>query len=158
MNGFNEMASAGHPLGIAMQIPDVTMTLTEAVDRHSFLEDALHDQEVTLAWNNAAPETRAALLLSLAWGTREHGIYPGFLPDGVDDPGWAVAEALALYARDFPGSSEEFHGPRFPMMPLPGQAGAFASSVGFDREEESLSISLRSALLMLAQARRKAHQ
>ncbi|MFD4570503.1 hypothetical protein ACFWOX_39935, partial [Streptomyces sp. NPDC058467] len=63
MNAFDDMASTGHPLGIAMQIPDVTMTLTEAVDRHPFLEDALHDEEVTLAWSQAEPETRAALLL-----------------------------------------------------------------------------------------------
>ncbi|WP_331718138.1 hypothetical protein OG985_50290 (plasmid) [Streptomyces sp. NBC_00289] len=155
VSAFGEMAGAGHPLGIAMQIPDVTMTLAEAIDRHPLLEDALHDQEVTQTWERAEPETRAALLLSLAWGSREHGIYPGYLPDGADDYGYRTAEEFHQYARDFAGSSEEFHGARFPMMPLPGQAGAFASSLGFDREEDGLDVSLRAALLLLAPARKK---
>ncbi|MGW1365237.1 hypothetical protein ACWCQP_48825 [Streptomyces chartreusis] len=153
---FSGMAGAGHQLGIAMQIPAVTLLLADAVDRHPLLEDAVHDQEVAEAWAQAEPETRSALLLSLAWGSREHGVYPGYLPDGADDAGYATAEELHRYAREFSGSSEEFHGVRFPAMPLPGPAGAYASSLGFDREEDGLDVSLRAALLLLAPARKKA--
>lgn len=157
MSTFDEFA-AGHPLGLAMQIADITTTLTEAVDHHTFLEDVVYHPEVTRAWRQAEPETRAAILLSLAWGSRGHGIYPGFLPDGTDEHGWGLAETFHQYARDFTGTSEEFHGPRFPMMPLPGQAGALASSLAFDQDEDDLETSLRAALLLLAPARKAARE
>ncbi|MDX2695940.1 hypothetical protein [Streptomyces ipomoeae] len=134
---FSGMAGAGHMLGIAMQIPDITLELREAMERHDGDHlQAADDRGLRRRWEEAEPETRAALLLNLAWASREHEV-PLLLGDMA-----AVQYASDLhdYAANFEGDSEAFHGVRFPAMPLPGQAGALASSVGFDRDDTDVSL------------------
>jgi len=140
---FDRMAAGGNPLGVAMQIPDVLLSLREAAGR--FPRDpgrAAGYGGLLDRWAGAAPETRAGILLSLAWGARETR-----LPDR-EGTAAAYAGSLHEYAREFAGDSEAFHGARFPAMPLPGQAGALASSLAFDADDAL--ISLESALLLLA--------
>lgn len=143
-NAFDMMASAGSLLGIGMQIPGVSLDLREALDRHrGNVDRAATDRGMLRTWEQAAPETRSALLLNLAWAARE-----GQLPEDDDSHGYGYASDLHGYAAGFGGDSEAFHGRQFPAMPLPGQAGALASSVGFDRDDNE--ISLKSALLLMA--------
>lgn len=144
MNAFDHMAAAGSLLGIGMQIPSLSLDLREALERHrGDVDRAADDRGLLRTWELAAPESRSALLLNLAWSAREAG--------PIDDdgtPAGGYAADLHRYARDFAGDSEAFHGKAFPAMPLPGQAGALASSVGFDRDDTD--VSLGSALLLMA--------
>ncbi|MFI7089726.1 hypothetical protein ACIBUR_39855 [Streptomyces anulatus] len=148
----------------ATQIPVVLSALTGAVERHwPELELAVHDQEAIDTWAGATHEARACILLNLAWGAREHGIYPQYLPDGTDDPGWGHVADLYTHAIGFEGTSQEFHGAGFPAMPLPGEAGLLAMELGLggtsgdeDQDEEELDGSLRVALLFLARVKHDA--
>lgn len=142
MNAFDEMAAAGNPLGIAMQIPDITLTLREVLDQYTGdAQRAAAHRGLLRTWTDAAPETRSALLLSLAWTARDNE------PGANEDTAGLYARDLHEYARAFESGSEAFHGPHYPAMPLPGQAGALASSLGFDRDDNQ--ISLKTALLLL---------
>ncbi|MGW1675670.1 hypothetical protein [Streptomyces sp. NPDC002324] len=135
---FSPMSgAAGHQLGIAMQIPDVTLGLREAMELHDGDHlQAAADTGLRRHWEEAEPETRAALLLNFAWASRKHDV-----PLLLGDMGAVqYASDLHEYAATFQGDSEAFHGPRFPAMPLPGQAGALASSVGFDRDDTDVSL------------------
>lgn len=138
-------------LHIATQIPDVLMTLTEALDSTS--DDpaaAARATAATKAWKAAEPETRAGILLSAAWGARSGA---PVVPKGDS------ADIVSGYVEDFhryatafsDDGAEAFHGTGFPAMPLPGQAGALASSLAFDRDD--LPISLRVALVLLVASR-----
>jgi hypothetical protein len=136
--------------GIAMQLPDVLLTLHEALARAGGDPvRAAQDTAVSEVWAAAEPEVRAGLLLSAAW-TAGRGPEPT-LPDGLD-----AADAVAVYVPEFyryaaafgDDQSEAFHGRAFPAMPLPGQAGALASSLGFDRDD--LAISLSTVLVLMA--------
>jgi hypothetical protein len=141
-----------HTLGIAMQLPGVLLTLTSALDRHdNNPARAALDNGATEDWSDAEPETRAGILLSAAWGAGRgpSPVAPDGMPDAVDD---YVADFHAYAAAQTADQSEAFHGRAFPAMPLPGQAGALASSLGFDRDD--LYISLGVALVLLAAARR----
>jgi hypothetical protein len=145
--GFDEMAAAGHPIGIAMQISGLTVELSEAYDRHSDdIDQAADDPTVFHNWDQAEGESRAAILLNLAWGARA-----AQLREDDDSHGHGYAAELHRYAAEFTGDSEQFHGARFPLMPLPGQAGALASSLGFDRDDTA--ISLKAALILLGGVR-----
>ncbi|WP_170198492.1 hypothetical protein, partial [Streptomyces chryseus] len=97
----------------------------------------------------AEPETRACLLLNFAWHSREHDVAPS------EDHAGEYAANLHRYAADFAGDSEAFHGPRFPAMPLPGQAGPLASSLAFDRDD--CDISLKTMLLLMEPICRPPH-
>lgn len=144
-------------LGVAMeQIPDLSLTLIQALDDNGHAVEEADAEGVREAWAEAEPETRAALLLTFAWGSRQYAVYPGQLCDGFDDPSYSVAEELHTWAREFTGTSQDFHGTRFPAMPLPGPAGAFASDIGFERDEDELHVGLRAALLLLAPVRQAA--
>lgn len=137
MESFDQMAAAQHPLGIAMQIPDMTLDLRQALEDHDGDHlQAADDPGLRRRWEEVEPETRAALLLNFAWHSREHDV-PLLLGNYA-----AVQYASDLhdYAANFTGDAEAFHGPQFPMMPLPGQAGALASSVGFDRDDTDVAL------------------
>lgn len=146
-DGFDQLAGAGGLaglLGIGMQIPGVTLALRGALDEHgNDVDQAAVDRELFVTWDEAEPESRSALLLNLAWAARE-----GQLREDDESHGHGYAAELHRYAVEFTGDSEAFHGPRFPAMPLPGQAGALASSLGFDRDDTA--ISLKSVLLLMA--------
>lgn len=144
---FDEMASAGNLLGIAMQTSELAATLNEALGWHGTVESAMTEEELLQDWSAAAGESRAAQLLSLAWSARD-----GELRAEEDHAGLYAGE-LHSYAKNFAGHSETFHGAAFPAMPLPGQAGALATSLGFDRDD--VEISLKTALLLLDTARRR---
>lgn len=102
--------------------------------------NAGRDADLMDRWRDAEPETRSALLLLLAWNSR----------DAVVQDGDPYADELNHYARTHAGtgSSKTFFGDRYPKMPLPGPAGALATSVGFDRDEADDGTSLASALLL----------
>lgn len=142
-------AQLGMQLGVGMQIPGVLIALRETLENHgNDVERAAADPETLRGWGASLPETRSALLLSLAWAARN-----GALGEDDESHGYGYAAELHRYAREFIGGSELWHGSRYPSMPLPGQAGALASSLGFDRED--VPISLKSALLLMAAAPRE---
>ncbi|MFE6189813.1 hypothetical protein ACFQ6U_35900 [Streptomyces sp. NPDC056465] len=142
MNAFDQMAGAGQLLGIAMQISDVTIDLRETLETYGgTAERAAIDGGLRRRWADAEPETRAALLLSFAWHSREADM------TFADDHAGLYASDFHQYAAAFEGDSSAFHGPGFPAMPLPAQAGALASSLGFDREDTD--ISLKTVLLLM---------
>ncbi|MQS18025.1 hypothetical protein F7Q99_39020 [Streptomyces kaniharaensis] len=146
-NAFDQMAAAGSLLGIAMQIPDVTIELADVLDQYDGdARRAARHRGLLRTWTDAAPETRSALLLNMAWHSREAPLNAG------DSTAGLYATDLHEYARTHAGDSESFHGRGFPAMPLPGQAGALASSLGFDRDD--LEISLETVLILQALVRR----
>lgn len=102
--------------------------------------NACRDAELMDRWRDAEPETRSALLLLLAWNSR----------DSVVEDGDPYADELNQYARTHTGtgSVKSFFGDHYPKMPLPGPAGSLATSVGFDRDEADDGTSLTSALLL----------
>lgn len=144
-DAFDRMAAGGNLMGITMQIPGVIMAMVETLEECG--EDATRGaahRGMVRTWLEAAPESRSAILLSMAWSARETSL------EGPDP--WGYAGELHQYAREFDGDSEAFHGHSYPAMPLPGQAGALATSIGFDRDDAE--VSLLAALLLLAAARR----
>jgi hypothetical protein len=135
-------------IATAMQLPAVLTALTDALDRHGDDPAAAALDAVALrTWVEALPEVRACILLSSAYGA---GGSPS--PTVPDKLGPVVAEYVPEFHRyaaaSPPDQAEAFHGRGFPAMPLPGQAGALASSLGFDRDD--LPISLGVALVLLA--------
>lgn len=147
MDNFTRMFGGGNPavLDTAMEIPDVLIELGGLLGDHdNIVDQAVADDDALAIWGEASPEARSAILLNLAWQTRTTD-----LPDGVDlSTGGNYAIALHTYAKTFTGDDLAFHGNGFPALPLPGQAGALASSLAFDRED--LPISLETALLFLS--------
>mgnify|MGYP001074091538 CR=1 FL=1 len=138
-----DQAAAGHLLGIGLEIADLLEDLNGVLS-HARGDSwkAASDRRLLHRWSNVAPETRSALLLNLAWGSRG-----GKLTVGEDTAGLYASE-LHEYASAFDGDSKAYHGSGYPAMPLPGQAGTLASSLGFDRD--GLPVSLRTALILLA--------
>lgn len=149
MSVFDEMAAAGSVPGVAMQIPDVLAELGDVLAQ--FEGDAgmaAQHQGLLRTWTNAVPETRAALLLSAAWQSR-HGTFETVAAD-IGNVAAMYAVHLHAEARGVSEDSVCFHGAGFPAMPLPGRAGALASSLGFDRDDPE--ISLETALILWARA------
>lgn len=131
-------------LATAMQIPDVIADLQAALtETGQDPQAAARLSGPQTSWRAAEPETRAAILLNAAWASRGRTIditaaHPHVGGYVADLSGYAQAAA----------DSETFHGPAFPAMPLPGQAGALASSLAFDRDD--LPISLETAMVLIA--------
>lgn len=112
-------------------------------DHDNDVNQAAADEDALAIWSEASPEARAAILLNLAWQTRAAD-----LPAAAElSTGGNYATELHRYGRTFTGDDVAFHGNAFPALPLPGQAGALASSLAFDRDD--LPISLETALLFL---------
>ncbi len=135
----------------AMGLPPVLLTLTDALER-SDLDPSLAALDATAAetWAEAEPEVRACILLSAAFGAGR-GPAPT-VGEGMHPHVAGYVEDFHKYAAAFGADqSEEFHGRAFPAMPLPGQAGALASSLGFDRDD--LPISIGVAMVLLAASR-----
>jgi hypothetical protein len=144
-------------LVIAAQLADLLVVLRDGLDQHDGdpARTAL-DPELAPLWRDVEPETRSALMLAAAYMA---GSSPApTVPDDMHPQVAPYVEDFHKYAAAFaPDQSEAFHGRHFPAMPLPGQAGALASSLGFDRDD--LAISLGVALVLLAAAAgRKADQ
>ncbi|MFD9226120.1 hypothetical protein ACFWDI_40405 [Streptomyces sp. NPDC060064] len=147
MNVFDQMASAGSLLGVGIQIADVTLELRETLEQYrGDVEQAAGHRGLNQRWAEAEPETRSALLLNFAWNSREDDIEFG------EGHAARYASDLHRYAAGYEEGSEAFHGVRFPAMPLPGHAGALASSLGFDRVH--VEISLKTVLILMAPAYR----
>lgn len=146
------MRLAGQESQLAVELNDVLAATEDGAD----VAAAANDTDLRREWVEALPEVRAGVLMSAAWAAR-----PGVLPavdadDYIDaddyDEAFAAhgyAAELHGYAREFDddAGSEKFHGPGFPAPPLPGPAGALATSVAFDRDE--LAVSLRTCLLLI---------
>lgn len=138
----DHMARARDLMGTAVQIPDVTMSLTVALNEyHNDIDLAAADSVLLRSWTGAAGETRSAVLVFLAWASRTLDLA------APDDTAGLYAKDLHAYARGFSGSEEEFGGPAFPRLPLPGKAGALASWIGFDRDDVA---GLKAALILEA--------
>jgi len=144
-SAFDMMAAEGNPLGIAMQVSGIVLDLRGTLDHYSGdVDQAASDRELIDTWTDAAGESRAAILLNLAWGSR--GLP---LRAAGDRAGADYAAELHMYANQAGAEdSEAFHGAGFPAPRLPGPAGALASSLGFDRED--VGISLETALILMA--------
>lgn len=140
-----------HVFSTAMQLPSVLLALTDALEENDLDPVlAMHDDDIAEIWESAEPEVRAGILLLAAFGAGR-GPAP-VVGDGAHTHVEGYVEDLHKYAATFADDqSEAFHGLRFPAMPLPGQAGALASSLGFDRDD--LHISLGTALVLLAASR-----
>ncbi|MDK1477006.1 hypothetical protein QNO07_27040 [Streptomyces sp. 549] len=129
------------PLRVAMQIPEVINEMTETLAKYGgTVERSALDDGLRRCWAEAEPETRACVLLTLAWSAQGDDIPLS------DDTAGVYADDFGKYVEAFEGDSEAWHGKSFPMMPLPGTAGTLASSLGFDREETDLT--LKTALLL----------
>lgn len=135
----------------ALQLPSVLVALAGALERADLdPARAEADADVVDMWAEAEPEVRACILLSAAFGAGR-GPAPT-VPAGMHRYVAGYVEDFHRYAAIFGADqSEAFHGPAFPAMPLPGQAGALASSLGFDRDD--LPISIGVALVLLAAGR-----
>jgi len=92
-------------------------------------------------WATAAPQVRAAVLLDAAWASRKRTVPTG------GSPAQAHTHDLNRCARAHEGDKKTFRGPSFPAMPLPGNAGAYASLLGFNQDEAETS--LETALMLL---------
>lgn len=154
-----DIGKAAFVLEYTQQITAMIMTaFPEALhaSRGLDVDQAQQDPALVAEWEQAEPEARAGLLLSVAWGSRDEEIDLSGLESGdrVAFQGASYAKDFHDYAKASP-DSETFHGPSYPMMPLPGQAGALASSLGFDRDDTD--ISLRAALLLIAPVRAKVY-
>jgi hypothetical protein len=102
---------------------------------------AARTTQMQQGWLIAEPETRAGLLLSLAWRARSAAPLPtATTPE-------QYASDLQSYASKHTGDIDTFHGSDFPAMPLPGPAGALASSYAFDHGD--LDLSVETALILL---------
>lgn len=143
-----------HGFDTAMQLPQVLLALTGALEQADLNPArAALDAGASRLWAEAEPEVRACILLSAAFGAGR-GPAPT-VSDKMHPHVASYVEDFHQYAAAFGADqSEAFHGPAFPAMPLPGQAGALASSLGFDRED--LPISIGVALVLLAASRRAA--
>jgi hypothetical protein len=131
---------------VAVWTGHMTMALLDLVDACRGQHPAsMIGPNLLIDWENADGFARAAVLLHLAWVSRES-------PLGLD-PGAAErhAEALQDWAIDFTGDQEAFLGPSFPAPPLPGPAGNYATDCAFDVTE--LDASLTTALFLAAAAR-----
>lgn len=130
-------------LAVGTQIPDLISELQDALT-----ETGRDPQRAALSgpltsWTAAEPESRAAILLNAAWAARDALSVPR--PPDREAEGYALA--LVDLAKGSPNFAV-YHGERFPSMPLPGQAGALASSLAFDRDD--LAVSLETALILIA--------
>lgn len=143
-----------HGFDTAMQLPPVLFALTGALeDADLSLAQATVDAGVAKVWAEAEPEVRACILLSAAFGAGR-GPAP-VVPDDMNPYVADYVEDFHRYAAAFStDQSEAFHGRAFPAMPLPGQAGALASSLAFDRDD--LPISVGVALVLLDASRKAA--
>ncbi|WP_219517519.1 hypothetical protein [Nonomuraea ceibae] len=139
-----------HLMQIAAEIPNALIDLKNVLADHPhdpIHVHATHDGDLLKTWTAIAPESRAGLLLSAAWHAREQDLLPDY--EG-GQTALFYATDLHTYAREHGDDVESFHGRRFPALPLPGRAGALATSLAFDRED--LTISLETVLILLASA------
>jgi hypothetical protein len=117
---------------IAMEVLDVLGDLEGLLLEYgNDVDQVLADEDALATWSDAEPETRSAILLNLAWQTRESY--------RLAEDGGAIAtsyaESLHGYAATFTGDDAAFHGNPFPAMPLPAQAAVLSMSIGFDRDK-----------------------
>lgn len=145
MDSFDRVPDAARMiLGIGMQIPDVIADLQDALNEcGQDPQRAARLSAPQTSWRTAEPETRAAILHNAAWASRVAHIDTSAAHPHVQ----GYAADLHEYAQAAP-DSETFHGPAFPAMPLPGQAGALSTSLAFDRDD--LPISLETAMVLIA--------
>lgn len=158
----NLLRSAGVPGGpavamsTAMELPDLIADLHEHLDTYQGDPlDASGEGFGLTVWTEASSEARSALLLSLAWGARDGDLPPvGAVTADVE---WKTGHAYAVELHKYACAatdSETFHGKGYPAMPLPGQAGALASSCGFDLDD--LGITFATVLILLSVVRKAA--
>lgn len=150
-------AGAGGPMGAlatATELPQLLGDLNDHLDVYDGdPQMAIGDGLGLTIWTEASGEARSALLLSLAWTSRAGGLPQSPPPSTADREylhGHVYAVEFHRYARE-ETDSEKFHGKGYPAMPLPGKAGALASSCGFDADD--IEITYITALLLLAATR-----
>lgn len=132
-------------LEISAELPLLLRGLGDAIARYPTLDDVAKSTQVTDLWASASPESRAALLLRCG----HHASTGSGIPsDGSDSARYA--SELAEAARHVPRDARECCGEAFPAPPLPGPAGALATSLGHDRDD--LDTSLRTAVILLGEA------
>lgn len=137
-----DLAGMAAALGDAETVTELHMYLRAALNRWGGPDAAAKDADLADRWKDAELETRAALLLLLAWRSRHTST--------LDESDPYYAAELNSHARTWTDDEAEFFGDRYPNMPLPGPAGALATSVGFDRDEAEDGTSLTCALVLAA--------
>ena len=164
-------------LEVIGQTVDVVLELAVGLDRHGcHVAPAVADAEPAAAWGGARPEARAAVLLTAAWGSREHD-----LEAPADGVGRYAAELHALARQhagdpdgyrfawgadldpDAPGPDADLaaglraylrHDRGTAELPFDRAAGALARRLGSDGEEPATGLGV--ALVLLAPVRRAA--
>ncbi|QNE18315.1 hypothetical protein F1D05_10940 [Kribbella qitaiheensis] len=91
-------------------------------------------------WSGTEQQTRAALLLSLAWHARTRESVAG------DTTSQQYPGDLQKFAVDHTGDLESFHEDNYPARPLPGRAGERVTSYTEGRAD--LTLSLETALIL----------
>ena len=140
---FRELTKAMGVMGTAARVSGWTMLLHHILQDQSGgdVERAARLPRLVRQWSAATPEVRSAVLLDLAWRSRQRELPRGSSPAEVH------AHDLNMHARTHRGVRESFRGSPFPTMPLPGAAGALASSLGFD--PAAAETSLKTVLLLI---------
>lgn len=77
---FDEMAADGNLLGVAMQCSDLTMSVAAMLAVTGDVRQAADDDDLAAQWAQAAPESRACVLLSFAWRSRDEQMSPAHPP------------------------------------------------------------------------------
>mgnify|MGYP001035364902 CR=1 FL=1 len=141
---FGNLLKTVGQIGNAGRASGWTLVLRKILRDHPHSDvDALGSSpSLVQKWATAAPQVRAAVLLDAAWASRKRTVPPGSSPAQVH------AHDLNRCARAHKGDRKTFRGPSFPAMPLPGNAGAYASLLGF--AQDKAEISLKTALMLLA--------
>lgn len=141
-------------LAVAGQVVEVAGTI--AVAGAGYLP-AAHAMMLDY-WSRTAPETRAAVLLHLAWSGASvpldqaadlDQVHPAWATNAVELHRLAAAEAQA-------GTDEaDWFGPAFPLGPYPGEHGALVSGLAFGADDAPASLG---AALLLACAFNQAQE
>jgi hypothetical protein len=140
-----EMGQAAAAFAVVLQIPDLTISMMEELDTNGGdVQRVASDMNLRRIWQDAAPEARAAVLLSLAWAARDRQ-----LPEAADAAGRYAAELHR--SATLAGDADAFLGPAFPVLPYRGRAGDVATSLAHDPDAAPLSLTV--ALLLAAAVR-----
>lgn len=118
-------------IGEVFALQDLVMLMSEVLaDVEGDWRRAHADDELAAQWAAAEPETRAAILVHLAWTARGADMVR------EEGAGSMYADQLVQFAAEFTEGSEAFHGVSYPVGPLPRHpAATMAVSIAFDRDD-----------------------
>lgn len=151
---FNADANLSRVFDLVNAQTELSNELAAALDEAAGdVDSAFEDPGLYDAWTGTAGDVRASILLNLAWAAARHRHDPAPIAPDVttDHRADGYARELHRHAAEFSESAEAFHGPHYPIPPLPRHpAGALAASLGHDSTD--VDTALRTALVLLCTA------